>query len=192
VTGAAHDRLVEIGVVARAHGVRGEVRVHLHNPASTTLQSATAVYVDGQRYAIEAARAVPRAALLRLAGVHDRDAAAALCGRAVAVARAEIPLGEGEYLAVDLVGCDAVLADGSAYGRIVAVATGLQDRLILRAGAREWQVPLCAAFLVALDLDARRVVLAPPSGLPEEVIDLPDDVPAGADGDPTGEPRSSG
>ena len=39
---------VEIGVVARPHGVRGELRVHLHNPESTALDAAEEVWIGGR------------------------------------------------------------------------------------------------------------------------------------------------
>ena len=38
---------IEIGVVARPHGVRGELRVHLHNPESTALDDAELILALG-------------------------------------------------------------------------------------------------------------------------------------------------
>ena len=49
---------VEIGFVARAHGIRGEVRVHLHNPASTALDDAEVLWLGAREYRIESARPV--------------------------------------------------------------------------------------------------------------------------------------
>jgi 16S rRNA processing protein RimM len=161
---------VEIGRVARAHGVRGEVRVVLHNPESTALDEAEVVFVGDREMAVEAARAVQGAYLVRLAGIEDRDAADALRGRTVSVARDAIDLEDEELLLVDLVGCRVELRDGSDWGVVAAVEPGLQDRLIIHHGEVERQLPVADAFLVDIDLDGRRVVVDPPEGLPEEPL----------------------
>jgi ribosomal 30S subunit maturation factor RimM len=44
---------VEIGVVARAHGIRGEVRVHLHNPGSTALEEVEVLYLGDREMQVE-------------------------------------------------------------------------------------------------------------------------------------------
>jgi len=161
--------LIEVGYVARAHGLRGEVRVELHNPGAETLFDAEAVYVGGLRFAVAGARPGPGdGVLLTLEGVTDRDAADALRGRAVEVRRDQIHLGDGEVLVADLVGCAAVLEDGTPWGVIVAVEVGAQDRLVIRDGDVVRQLPLVDAFVRGVDLVARSVVVAPPAGLPEE------------------------
>jgi 16S rRNA processing protein RimM len=153
---------VEIGAVARAHGVRGELRVVLHNPTSTALDGVDAVFVGERELALESARPVAGGAYL--------VQAEALRGAPVAVARADLPLADDEVLLVDLVGCRVELADGTSWGVIAAVETGPQDRLVIHSGDVERQLPVTDAFLIDIDLDARRVVVDPPEGLPEEPI----------------------
>lgn len=184
---------VEIGVVARPHGVRGELRVHLHNPASTALDAAEEVWIGGRAFAIEQARPVQGAYLLLVAGVADRDAADALRGRAVEVSRDAIELDEGEVLLADLIGCRVELPDGTDWGVIARVDTGAhQDRLAIHQGEVERLLPVADAFLVAIDLEARRVVVDPPEGLPEEArVGIPGTRPrapggGGARGKPIG------
>ena len=160
--------LVEIGVVARAHGIRGEVRVHLHNPASTALDAAEALWIGEREYAIDAARPVAGAYLVALAGVADRDAADALRGRPVRVARDDIELDEGEILLADLVGCRVELPDGSDWGTVSGLELGRQDRLVIRQGEVERLLPVVDEFLVDVDLEARRIVVDPPADLPED------------------------
>jgi 16S rRNA processing protein RimM len=162
------DDRVEIGVVARAHGVRGELRIALHNPASTALDRAETLFVGGRELAVESVRPVQGAALVRLAGVDDRDKADALRGQAVAVARDAIELDEEEFLLIDLVGCRVELRDGTSWGVVAAVETGLQDRLVIHDGDIERQLPVVDELLVDIDLEARRLVVDPPEGLPEE------------------------
>lgn len=160
--------VIEIGVVARAHGIRGEVRVHLHNPASTALDDAEVLWLGEREYAIERARPVAGAYLVALAGVEDRNAAEALRGRPVSVARDDIDLDEGELLLADLVGCRVELPDGSEWGVVTALEFGPQDRLVIRQGQVERLLPVVDAFLVDIDLEARRIVVDPPADFPED------------------------
>jgi 16S rRNA processing protein RimM len=148
--------------------VRGELRVVTHDPASETLFSVEVVHVGGDRFEVAAARPTRGAVLLSLAGVGDRTAAEALRGKPVAVDREAVPVEEGEVLLADLVGCRAVLPDGTAWGEIVAVETGPQDRLVVASGAIERLLPAVDAFLLEVDLEGRVVVVDPPEGLPED------------------------
>ncbi len=159
---------VEIGVVARAHGIRGEVRVHLHNPASTALDGAEVLWLGAREYAIESARPVAGAYLVALVGVADRNAAEALRGRPVSVARDDLELEEGEVLLADLVGCRVELPDGSDWGTVSALELGPQDRLVIRQGEVERLLPVVDEFLIEIDLEARRIVVDPPADLPAD------------------------
>jgi len=164
--------LIEVGYVARAHGVRGELRVQLHNAGSDTLFAVDRVVVGERAFAVGGARGGSKGAvLLALDGVDDRDAAEALRGCPVCVARELIPLDDGEVLAVDVIGCAAVLTDGTPWGIIEQVIVGPQDRLVVRDGGVVRELPWVDELVLDIDLAARRVTVAPPDGLPEEVAE---------------------
>lgn len=162
---------VEIGVVARAHGVRGEVRIALHNPQSAALERAETIFVGGREIAVLSARpVVGGACLVLLDGVADRDRADGLRGQPVEVGRDALDLEDDDVLLVDLVGCRVELPDGSDWGVIAAVEAGPQDRLVIHHGDVERQLPVADRFLIDVDLEGRRVVVDPPEGLPEEPV----------------------
>jgi 16S rRNA processing protein RimM len=167
---------VDIGYVARAHGIRGDLRVILYNPESALLTEVRSVRIGAKRYEIATARAVQGAFLLHLVDLDDRDQAELLRGQVVSVPRSLIPLEDGEVLLADLIGCEAILPDGSSYGTIEAVEPGPQDRLVIRQGDIERLLPLVPEFVGAVDLAAGRVMVTPPEGLPE--------APAAASGEP--------
>jgi len=163
--------LVEVGYVAKAHGVRGELRVHLHNPDSEVLFDVEQLVIGGRDYLVEGARPGGKGGvLLALDGVNDRDAAEALRGSAVSVERGELELDDGDVLAVDLIGCAAVLEDGTPWGVVEDIVVGAQDRLVIRDGDVVRELPWVDELVPSIDLDARRVVVAPPEGLPEERV----------------------
>lgn len=154
--------------MARAHGIRGEVRVHLHNPASSALDAAEVLFLGDREYPIESARPVAGAYLVALAGVPDRTAAEALRGLPVSVARDELELDDGEVLLADLVGCRVELPDGSDWGTVSGLELGPQDRLVIAQGEVERLLPVVDEFLVEIDVEARRIVVDPPVDLPED------------------------
>jgi len=162
--------LLEIGYVARAHGIRGEIRVVPHAGESTVLSEASEVTIGGERFGVGRARRVQGGYLLTLEGVTDRDRAETLRGNVVEVARALIPLAEGEILLADLIGCQVVLSDGAAYGEVVGIAAAGQDLLVIHQGELERLLPYVPEFVKSVDLDARRLVVEPPPGLPESEI----------------------
>jgi 16S rRNA processing protein RimM len=160
-------QLLEVGYIARAHGVRGEVRVHLHSAESTALFDVPRVFLDGVERAILSARPTNGGAVLVVfEGVADRDAAEAMRGQRVAVARDDIALAEGEYFLADLPGCEVVTEAGAPLGRVAEVMHAAQDLLVIHDGDEERLVPIVPEFVRAVDVAARRIV-----------VDLPEDLP---------------
>jgi 16S rRNA processing protein RimM len=159
---------IEIGGVARAHGIRGEVVIVTHDPDSVTLASATTIWIDGVEHQITGARDTHRGWLVQLAGVTTRNEAEVLRGKRVEIDRAALDLAAGDILLADLVGCRVVLVDGTPWGTIAEVdSSPLQDRLVIHDGAIERMLPLVDVFVTRIDLDARIVTVDPPEGLPE-------------------------
>lgn len=158
---------VKIGVVSRPHGVRGELRVHLHNADSTAFDVVDGVFVGATHYKLASARLVKGAALLRLEGLEDRNGAERLVGSDVEVLRDELELDEDEVLLDDLVSCSLKLEDGTDWGQVAEVIQGVQDLLVIHDGDMERYLPLVDAFVLDIDLESKSIVVAPPEDLPE-------------------------
>lgn len=160
------DSRIEIGGVARAHGIRGELAIVTHDPASTVLDRAESIWIDGIEHKIAGARSTTKGWLVTLAGVETRTEAEALRGLPVEVAREALELADDDVLLHDLIGCKAQLADGTSWGEIVGVEADFQDRLVIHHGGQEYLLPLVDELVTSIDLDAGVVVVAPPDGLP--------------------------
>lgn len=159
--------MIEIGYVAKAHGVRGELRIVTHNPESTTLDQARSVHIGGVAFEVESARAVNGAYLLCVAGVSDRNRAEELKGKAVEVERDLVPLDDGEVILSELVGFDVFLPDGTAFGTVARIDAGPQDRLVIHHGDIERLLPYVPEFIVSVDTNEGSIVADPPEGLPQ-------------------------
>jgi 16S rRNA processing protein RimM len=159
---------IEIGGVARAHGIRGEVVIVTHDPDSETLGEVELIYIGGAPRKVLGARDTQRGWLVALEGVITRTDAEALRGRPVEVDRADLELADDDVLLHDLVGCEVRLLDGTPWGTIAAIDAGdLQDRLVIHDGGVERMLPLVDVFVKDIDLDRRVVTVDPPAGLPE-------------------------
>lgn len=161
---------IEIGGIARAHGIRGEVVVHTHDPDSTILGDVDTIWVDGVERKIVRARGTHHGWLIALEGVATRNDAELLKGRVVEVDRSAIEMAEGDVLLDDLIGCNVVLPDGRAWGTITAVELGVQDLLVIQDGEVERMLPLVDQFVTHIDVAAGVVTVDPPEGLPEDRI----------------------
>lgn len=165
---------LEVGRVGRAHGVRGVVRVELHQASSDALDDRESLVVElpkGERKSlgIVSASRAGRAWLVKFASVNDRDAAQALTGARVLVPRSELPpLAEGEAYLVDLVGAEVVAPDG-VIGEVVDVAVhpSVDTLVIRRPDGKLVELALLPAFVSKLDPEARRVELVSRDGLIE-------------------------
>jgi 16S rRNA processing protein RimM len=164
--GAEEISWIELGVIARPHGVSGELRVHLFNPESTLLRELGEVFLiggDDEEPAlvdIESARQGPKALLLRLAGVGSREGAEALRGYTLCVPREALPeLEEGEYYHADLIGLEA-FEGGGAIGKVIDVLDypSAECLKIQRPGGYI-EVPMLPRWLVRVDMEARKVHL---------------------------------
>ena len=166
--------LIALGVVARPHGVRGELRVHPYNPESTLLLTEPLLWLRERggltrEATVEHARPGPKGAvLLTLVEVVDREEAERLRGAELCVPRAHLPkLAEGEWYQADLVGLRAVSAAGDVLGEVVEVVeypTVCCLRVRCEDGDRE--VPLVEPWVGEVDVEGGRVVVTGLADLP--------------------------
>jgi 16S rRNA processing protein RimM len=160
------DPRIEIGRVARAHGIRGEVVVVTHDPESAVLGRLETLWLGGVEHRVLGARDTQRGWLMLLEGIVTRTDAEAVRGRAVEVDRDVLELGDEDVLLHDLVGCQVQLVDGTPWGTIAAVESGMQDLLVIHDGEVERLLPLVDEFVRNIDLAVGVVTVDPPEGLP--------------------------
>lgn len=174
-TPGSAEGLLPIGRVARAHGLRGELRVELFHAESDALEQVPEIWlsselesaVAAQKYAVEWARPVPKAFLVKLAGVSERNGAEALRGRSVWVERALLPASSpGEYYLIDLVGATVIGPDGPV-GIVTQVAThpSVDALVIATPDGRTLEQPLLDHWVHRVSVADKLVELTSLDGL---------------------------
>ncbi len=164
---------VLLGKVTRAHGIRGEIRIHPYSGEPENFRNYRTLYLSlegssGRRpFVSERARVQGRQALVRLKGCTSRDQAELLVGCEVWLRSEDLPtLDEDEYYLHEMQGRRAVTRQGDEIGVVTGImATGAHEILVVRHGTREHLIPLVAEFLVRIEKE--RVVLDLPPGLLE-------------------------
>lgn len=162
-----------VGIVARAHGIHGEVVVE---PTTDTAGrfAAGRVFSAGfpsgrsRTLKIETSRPFQGRWLVRFEGIETRNGAETLHGAELSIRRDQVaPLPEGSYYRFDLVGLEARTSSGAVLGRVTDVfSTGANDVLTVRGEGTEILVPLLDTVLRTVDLESGVIVLDPPPGLP--------------------------
>jgi 16S rRNA processing protein RimM len=164
-----HPRVC-VGQFAGAHGVRGLARLKPFTAVAEDVVRYGPLETEdaGRRFALELVGRAKGVVIVRVAGIDDRDAARALTGTTLYVARDRLPApADGEFYYADLIGLSVTAPDGAPLGAIRAVHDfGAGDLLELAlADGGAVMVPFTAEVVPAIDLAHRRAVVALPAGL---------------------------
>lgn len=150
-----------MGVIGRPHGVRG--LVHVHSYAEADLAGYAPLLDEQGRAWSLAWRGDGIAELRDAAGnpLPDRTAAERLVNAKLYVERDRLPpADEDDFYWSDLVGLDAVDADGAALGRVLQIHDyGAGPSLELSGGLI---VPFTKACVPSVDIQAGRLTVVPP------------------------------
>ncbi len=124
---------LQVGVILRPHGVRGEVKVMVTSEDPDRLSDLEKVRICGPKTdmegEIESVRYFKNTAIVKFRGIETMDDAAAILRCELLIPREEgLPLGENEYYIGDLIGLTVFLEDGSEFGTLTQVMqTGAND-----------------------------------------------------------------
>ena len=151
------DDLLEVGAIAKPHGLKGEVIVSLLTDRTERLDAGNVLETDKGPLTIVSAHPHQHRWRVQFEGYHTREEADALHGL---VLRAE-PIDDPDtWFVHDLIGCEVVTADGRSVGRCVAVLDNpAHDMVELDSGAL---VPM--PFVLEVE-SGSRMVIDPPDGL---------------------------
>ncbi|WP_181782553.1 ribosome maturation factor RimM [Pseudonocardia pini] len=164
-----------VGIVAKVHGLRGELAVEIRTDSPAERFAAGSVLRARRRGApdtsltVESSRPHSGRLLVRFAEAPDRTAAEGLRGVQLLVTTAELdpPADPEEFHVHQLEGLRAELPDGTAVGTVREVVLGPGGDLLAlaREGRPDALVPFVSEIVPTIDLAGGRVVVDPPEGL---------------------------
>jgi len=167
LAGSYDPETLPVGVLGRAHGLRGELTLRPHNAAGSDLGLVTELILDrgGAGREVRRLQSIRPAGdgwLVKFVGVETRTEAEALTNVPVRVRREALPpLEAGEFFVADTVGCDVFAEDGRRLGVVADTFwNGAHDVLLVKGdGQGELMIPALGEFLRSVDVSARKVVV---------------------------------
>lgn len=156
MTDPAPEGLLQVGVVRRAHGVKGDTYVELFTDREDRLAVGSRLWAHGSWRVVTTAKHASQRWIVHFDGLDDRTAIERLTNVGL---YAEPVLDDDALWVHELVGASVVEAGGVERGRCVAVvANPAHDLLELDSGA------LVPVIFVVEQRDGR-IIIDPPDGL---------------------------
>ncbi|MGB8313575.1 MAG: ribosome maturation factor RimM [Aestuariivirga sp.] len=170
--GTPRDQVL-VGVIVGAHGIRGEVKLKSFTSDPSSVGRYGPLHSSsGQVFEIAKLKPARDHFIASLKGVADRNAAEALKGIELFVAREKLPkLKDRETYAHDLIGLDVVLENGNPLGKLVAMPNyGAGDLLEVAVDGHAETVllPFSRAFVPGDDFSTGRITVTLPEGYLDE------------------------
>jgi len=154
--------MIVMGRVRAPHGLKGWIKIQPFTQEIEGLLDYQEWWLGAegqwQQHRIAESAVHGSMVVARLDGFTDRDAAAGLRGRDVAVPRAAMPENRaGEYYWSDLLGMEVLNRRGERLGRVAKVLeTGANNVLVLE-GEKELLVPFIGSVILNVDLAGGRL-----------------------------------
>ena len=163
--GGENPRLIEVGKVIGAFGVKGWVKIHSYTASAGSILKYLpwTLEIKGNRAPVELVEGLLQSAVVvaRLKGYDDRTQAETLKNSRILVPRSVLPaLVDGSFYWDDLVGLSVSTCGGYSLGRVSRLMeTGANDVMVV-IGDRERLIPFVVdAYVKQVNLDAGRITV---------------------------------
>ncbi len=163
---------IAIGRFGRTRGVHGEIYVIPFGAYPDRLLDLHQVEIeltDGFAVAeIEKNYSVSGKVVVKIVGYDTPEIARTLTNRSVFIPYDELgDLPEDEHYTFELEGCAVELADGQVVGKLREVESyPVSDMYVIEAGdGKRFRLPAVKEFVVEIDIEKRKIIIAPPDGL---------------------------
>jgi 16S rRNA processing protein RimM len=156
--------MVVMGRVRAPHGLKGWIKIQPFTQEIKGLLDYPEWWLGGegqwQQHRVTESAVHGSMVIAKLDGFIDRDAAAGLRGRDVAVPRAAMPENrEGEFYWNDLLGMEVCNQNASKLGLVAKILETGANTVLVVQGDKELLVPFIQDVIVNVDLKARQLVV---------------------------------
>jgi 16S rRNA processing protein RimM len=163
---ASPERLI-IGRVVAPHGVRGEFRMFIYTHFPERIPDLPEVYLgdESSPRKLRRARIQGNVAIMRIAGIDDRDMAEALRQTTVSIDREyAAPLEDDEFYHYQILNLQALDEAGNLLGEVVEIIeTGANDVYVIRPEEGNYLlIPALKSVVLSIEPEAGRMIVRPP------------------------------
>ena len=146
-------QFLEAGKIINTHGVGGEVKIESWLDTPEFLRSFRRLFVRGKEMKVLSARVHKGFVIARLEGIDDMNAAMALKGTDISIAREDAHLSDGAYFLSDIIGSRVVDEEGREIGTLEEIEETPSAPLYTVRGEREYLIPAVPEFIRSVDVE---------------------------------------
>lgn len=144
---------IPAGKIVNTHGVAGEIKIEVWLDSPEFLKKFKRIYAEGKELALLSGRVHKGFLIAKLEGVDDLNAAMALKGREISIAREDARLPKGAYFLQDIIGARVVDEEGNEIGILKEVMERPASNIYLVEGEQEHMIPAVPEFILHTDAD---------------------------------------
>ena len=152
----------KLGQIVNAVGLKGESKVYPYTDYKERFEELDSLYIENTVYKIEKVRYMGEMAIVKFAGVSDRNAAEALKGKYLYIDRENArELGEDEYFVPDLIGLEVKDEAGQVIGTLCdVIQNSAQDVYEIKMPeGKTFMIPAVGEFILKVDMDNREMIV---------------------------------
>lgn len=152
----------KLGQIVNAVGLKGESKVYPYTDYKERFEELDSLYIEDTVYRIEKVRYMGEMAIVKFAGVSDRNGAEALKGKYLYIDRENArELGEDEYFVPDLIGLEVKDEDGKVLGELCdVIQNSAQDVYEIKMiNGKTFMIPAVGEFILKVDMAERKMTV---------------------------------
>lgn len=160
------QKRLEVGQIVNTFGIKGEVKVTPFTDDINRFDDLKKVYVKTRKedklYKVENVRYHKNMVLLKLEGIENPEQAELLKNAYLEIDREDaIPLEEGQYFIVDLIGLDVYTDEGTLLGKVDDIYnTGANDIYVVKDElGKQILLPGIKEVIKEVDLDNEKIIV---------------------------------
>jgi 16S rRNA processing protein RimM len=150
-----------IGVIVKAQGIKGEVKVKPYTDTPDVLCHLTHVIIEGEIVKVDASRCDNTMAYIKLEGVDDRNMAEEMRSKEIYVEKSHVPaLPKGRHYINDLLGCAVYDDEKQSLGELTDILqNGANDVYVIKNPKGEIMVPVIKSVIKSIDASKKEIIL---------------------------------
>lgn len=152
--------MLQVGVITQTHGIKGEVKVFPTTEDPKRFENLKKVYIDSKeglvQVKITAVRYFKNLVILKFKGINDINDVEKYKKCPLLIDREDaIPLEEGEFFVVDLIGINVITDEGVELGTLTDVLqTGANDVYVVKGNdGKEILIPVIKECILDTSLE---------------------------------------
>lgn len=155
------EQMLKIGLIVKPQGIKGEVKIQPLTDDINRFKKLKEVIIDDKNYRVLKATIGGGTVFLALSGIADRDTAETFRGKFLFVTRENaVPLPEGRYFIVDLIGCEVKTDLGELVGKVTDITSSRTDIFtVATVDNRIMRFPFLKDLVNSIDVNEKTVIV---------------------------------